>query len=103
MLVTVAWIFFRIESFGDAAYVVTKIATDFGGGFSMGASSFTFVGTCAMLLVFLGYELLVRRRFVWYVTDYDRQLTRNIFMSIPLLLLMGMFGMSSDTFVYFQF
>ena len=57
-----------------------------------------------MLLVFLGYELLVRRRFVWYdVTDYDRQLTRNIFMSIPLLLLMGMFGMSSDTFVYFQF
>ncbi len=104
LLVSLAWIFFRIESFGDASYVVAKIATDFGGGFSEGASTFTFVGTCAMLLIFICYELLVCRSFIWYdVTDYDRQLSRNIFMSIPLLLLICMFGMSSESFVYFQF
>ena len=70
----------------------------------MGSSSFSFVTTAGMLLVLLVYELLVRRGKLCYDTqDYSHCLTANVFASIPLVILMCMFGLTSDNFVYFQF
>ena len=104
VLVTVAWIFFRVETFSQAIFIVEKICVDMGGRFSMGASSFTFVSTLMMLFVLLCYELGIRKGFILYdVNNYKSRITRNLFALIPLLILLGMFGMSSDNFVYFQF
>lgn len=104
VLVTIAWIFFRLGSFESAAYVTCKIFSDFGGAFDMGSSSFSFVATAGMLLVLLAYELLVRGGKLCYDShDYGHCLTANIFAAIPMVVLMCLFGLTSDNFVYFQF
>lgn len=101
-LATLAWIFFRLD-FGDAVLVVERIFT-IGGGLSMGASSFTFFSTVLMLVVFTIYEMMVRYQIVRFdVENYNVRLKANIIAIIPLLIFMGMFGLSSDNFVYFQF
>lgn len=103
LLVTLAWIFFRLD-FAGATYVIGKICTGDITKFSMGASSFTFVGTVAMLGVLVIYELLVRRGVLSFdVENFNCKLRRNLVALIPLGILMAMFGMSSDNFVYFQF
>lgn len=103
-LVTLAWIFFRVETFDDATYVVNKIFTDFGGNLSMGASSFTFASTAAVLTIFFVYEILVHKHILCFdVENYEEKITNNIISLIPMLILLSMFSLSSDTFVYFQF
>lgn len=102
VLATLAWIFFRLD-FGEAVFVVGRIFT-MGGGLSMGASSFSFISTVLMLVVFIMYEMMARNQIVQFdVENYNVRLSANIIAIIPLLILMGMFGMSSDNFVYFQF
>ena len=104
VLATVAWIFFRVPTLNDANMIIGKIITDTDGYFSVGASSFKFAATVTMLAVFFIFELLVRRGVLIYdVKDFQLRLTRNLISIIPLLILLGMFGASSDTFVYFQF
>lgn len=104
VLATIAWIFFRVPTFSETMFILGKITTDITGHFSMGASSFTFAGTVLMLLIFLGYELLVRKGVIKFdVDDYKLHLSPNLISLIPMLILIGMFGMTSDTFVYFQF
>lgn len=102
ILVTLAWIFFRLD-FNHAIFVIEKIFT-VGGKLSMGASSFTFASTILMLVIFAIYELMAKRGIISFdVKDYDAKLKYNLFAIVPLLILMGMFGMTSDNFVYFQF
>lgn len=104
VIVTIAWIFFKVETFDKAVFIVEKIFVDFSGRFSMGASSFTFVSTLLMLIIFICYELGVRKGIVLYdVDNYESKLVRNVYSLIPMLILLGMFGVSSDNFVYFQF
>lgn len=103
MLVTLAWVFFRLD-FSEAIYVVGKIVSDWGGKFSPGVSSFTFASTVAVVLIFIIYEFAVRKGWLSYdVEGYETTLKLNLLSVIPLLLMMGMFGVSSDNFVYFQF
>lgn len=102
VLVTLAWIFFRLE-FDQALLVIERIFTA-GGKLAYGSSNFTFVGTVAILCIFVTYELLVRKRVIWFDTsEYQPKLMANLVSVIPMLILMGMFGMSSANFVYFQF
>ena len=104
LLATIAWIFFRVETFDGALYILNKIFCEFSGGFSMGASSFTFATTILMLIIFISYEYMIRyKRIIFDVEGYDHTIVANIIAVIPMLLLMGMFGRSSDSFVYFQF
>lgn len=103
LLVTFAWIFFRLD-FHSATYVIGKICTGDITRFSMGASSFTFICTAAMLGVLLVYELLVRRGVLSFdVENFSDRLRWNIVAVIPLSLFICMFGVASDNFVYFQF
>ena len=104
ILVTLAWIFFRVETFSDAIHIISKIVCDHGGIFSMGASSFTFLGTMLMLAVFCVYEICIKIGILKFdVEEYKHILTFNLFAIIPMIVLMGLFGMSSESFVYFQF
>lgn len=103
LFVTIAWMFFRLD-FNCAIYTLGKIMTEGLGGFSMGASSFTFASTITMFAVFVTYELMIRKGFLNYdVNGYELNTGRNMMSVIPLILFMGMFGVSSDKFVYFQF
>lgn len=104
ILVTIAWIFFRQPTFDGAIVVLDKIFTNWSGTFSMGASTFTFVATIFVLLVFLCYELLIRKNCIFFdINNYDTFLARNVISIIPMIILIAMFGVTSDNFVYFQF
>jgi D-alanyl-lipoteichoic acid acyltransferase DltB (MBOAT superfamily) len=104
IMVTIAWIFFRIASFTEAIYVIRCIFTDFNGDFSMGASSFTFACTLFMLIIFAVFELLVSKRKLCFDTQlFEKKMSANLISIVLMLLLIAMFGMSSDNFVYFQF
>ena len=104
ILVTIAWIFFRVTDFPTALYIIGKIFTDWNGGFYAGMSTFTFVGSVGMLAVFMLYELLIRQDVLCFdVKDYHAAINRTLLSVIPLLLLIAMFGKSSDSFVYFKF
>lgn len=104
ILVTIAWIFFRQPTFDGAIVVLDKIFTNWSSTFSMGASSFTFVATIFVLLVFLCYELLIRKNCIFFdINNYDTFLARNVISIIPMIILIAMFGVTSDNFVYFQF
>lgn len=103
ILVTLAWIFFRLD-FESATLVVSKICTGDITRLSMGASVFTFACTVLMLGVLVVYELLVRYGILSFdVENFSAKLQRNIIALIPLFILIGLFGMASDNFVYFQF
>lgn len=102
--VTTAWIFFRIGTFEGAVSVVAKIFTDFVGPFSYGSSAFSFGACLIMMAVLLLYELIILRGWLTFDTEgYEKRLTANVLSIVPLLLLICMFGVSSDNFVYFQF
>ena len=104
ILVTIAWIFFRVTDFSTALSIIEKIFTDWSGGFYVGMSTFTFVASVGMLVVFVVYELLVRQNILCFdVKDYHAAINRTLLSVIPLLLLIAMFGKSSDSFVYFKF
>lgn len=104
ILVTIAWIFFRLDTFESATYVISKIFSDSPGIPNLGSSSFAFAGTIAMLAIFFIYEILVRRQKLCFdVENYSNRLSANLFSMVPLLVLMGMFGVTTDKFVYFQF
>lgn len=104
VLATIAWVFFRIETFESAIFILNKICCNLISPISLGASTFSFFGTVIMLVIFLCYELLVRKNLILYdVTGYTLTLGRNIISTIPMLILIGMFGITSDNFVYFQF
>lgn len=104
ILITVAWIFFRIDTFNQAVRIIGKIFVDFIGPISIGASAFTFGTTILMLIIFIGLELCVKRKLIWYdVTEYESRMKYNLIFIIPMLLLICLCGISSDNFVYFQF
>lgn len=104
VLATIAWIFFRVPTFEDAAFIIGKIFSDLGGGLNLGSSTFTFGATVSMLVIFAVYEILVRKRKICFEsTGFEGVMVWNIVAVIPMLLLMGMFGITSDNFVYFKF
>ncbi|MCM1457357.1 MAG: hypothetical protein NC130_05795 [Lachnoclostridium sp.] len=92
--VTVAWIFFRIENIGEAAYVVSRIFSDIVSPIQWGSSTFGTVLTVALLLIFVCRE---------WLTFKGRLIRRAPIEYVLLMLCICLFGVSSDQFVYFQF
>lgn len=92
--VTVAWIFFRIENIGEAAYVVSRIFTDFLSPIQWGSSTFATMLTIVLLVLFVCRE---------WLTFKARLIRRAPIEYIVLILCICLFGVSSDQFVYFQF
>lgn len=98
LVVTIAWIYFRIEDSTMATTVVAKIFSNLNSPVmsAIGGSSFTFVITMALTCLF------VVREIVLYKATYRNQLIINV-ESVMLLLIIALFGVSSNQFVYFQF
>ena len=103
VLVTLAWIFFRIEDFSTATYVVGKIVTDISSPLSMGASTFTFVCNMLLVVIFLLFDGMLYKRCLIREDRFSQPTLMNVVWVVALLLMLGVFSVSADNFVYFQF
>ena len=94
IMITFAWIFFRIEDSNTAWNITTRICTDFTSPIYWGTSAFT-----TMLGMFL-LGILIIREYLLYKNILQSKSTLEyvlLFISISLL------GVCSEQFVYFQF
>lgn len=93
VLVTLAWIFFRVD-FNTAIIVVGRICNDLFSPISMGMSAFSTLLTAVLLIIFVIREYLLFKNKLpqKYAIEY-----------VLLILCVCLFGVSSDQFVYFQF
>ena len=94
LMVTAAWIFFRITDISQAIHVVTTICTDCFSTIYLGSSSFSTILTIALLFAFVIREWLYSK---------GRNYATNPIECIFLLLAICLFGVKSTQFVYFQF
>ena len=103
ILVTVAWIFFRIEDFSVATSVVERIITDIPSPIAIGASAFTFACNLLLLAVFLLFEWMLYKNMWLKEERFGETSVLNSMWVVVLLLIVGMCSVSADNFVYFQF
>lgn len=94
VMVTFAWIFFRIENSVEAWHVVTRICSDIISPVYWGSSTFSTLLTMLLLGIFMLREYLMYRNILPQKSAWEY---------LFLLLAIGLFGVSSDQFVYFQF
>lgn len=103
LLVTLAWIFFRVGDMTQTTGIIQRIFTVQTFSVSTGASAFTFACNMALLLVFLVTEILYSKNKI--LTEHNGTLctVTNAMLTVALLLMISLFGAQSDSFVYFQF
>lgn len=94
IMISFAWIFFRIEDSGVAWNIITRICTNLISPFYWGSSMFTTILTMVLLFLF------VLREYLFYKGIAQK---RNSFEVVILILSIALFGVSSKQFVYFQF
>lgn len=99
IVVTLAWIFFRVETLGKATDIIGKIFMDFNSMplTTLNGSSFTFYLTMLLLVIFMIREYLTYKE-----KNPKKEIIANLESSL-LLLLVAVFGVSGSSFVYFQF
>ena len=98
IVVTLAWIFFRIEDSSSALNIVGKIFSDLGssGYLMINGSAFSFVVTLMLTIIFVIREILA------YKSSDEMMKITDIEASV-MLVVIALFGISSNQFVYFQF
>ena len=84
----------------DVVYKIMKMDTLH---LSMGASTFTFALNVMLVVFFIGCELLLYRNQANGECLIAKKPMINVTWMIILLLVLAMFGVTSDNFVYFQF
>jgi D-alanyl-lipoteichoic acid acyltransferase DltB (MBOAT superfamily) len=103
VLVSVAWIFFRANSLPEAFLIVGKISA-WQGGLWWGSSAVTFLLSLSLILLLLGVMIF---QYTGMIGIYYRKskVPSSISAAAYLLLLIGisLFGVSSNSFIYFQF
>lgn len=102
-LVTLAWIFFRVSDMEQAAAIIGKMLTFKTFSVAIGSSAFSFTCNMALLLFFMVIEVLAYRKFL---LDERKELFihwKDVVLTVLLLLMVAMFGVQTDHFVYFQF
>ena len=102
-LVTLAWIFFRVGNMGQATGIIQRIFTHKTFSASVGASTFTFVCNMALLGVFTVIEVLAYKKLLLTERKGIFCTWGNALFTVALLLMVALFGVQSDSFVYFQF
>lgn len=102
-LVTIAWIFFRIENLHTAIYIVVKIFSDTVSPITVGGSAFTLLCNLLLLALFGVFEFLMYKRGLVGGDGVSRNASINVAWVVSLLLMISMFSVTADSFVYFQF
>ncbi len=102
--VSYAWIYFRAQSISDALLISKKIFSNWSQPLYLGASTITFALSCLLIFVLLGVQLLQYTKIssLYFSTSKVPPLLSALGY---LLLLVGvsLLGMSSQSFIYFQF
>ncbi len=103
LLVTLAWIFFRVGDMTQTIGIIQRFFTVKTFSVSVGASAFIFACNIALLLVFVVMEILYSKNKI--LTEHNGTLctVTNGMLTVALLLMISLFGTQSDSFVYFQF
>lgn len=94
IMITFAWIFFRIEDSSVAWNIITRICTDPVSAIYWGSSSFTTMLAMLLLVLFSVREYLTYKNILSHKSSFEYVL---------LLIGIALLGVSSDQFVYFQF
>lgn len=104
VLVCYAWIYFRAASGSDAFLISSKLVTDWHQSLYLGASTVSFA-LCIVLIVVLGVVQVFQYK--GYASLYFSESKVHPFVQLVwyVLLLMGisLLGISSNSFIYFQF
>lgn len=104
MAVLLAWVFFRAKSVDDAFLIVSRILTDFSSTLYMGSSAFDTATGLALILLLLVVQLFQYNRIagIYFQPSRIPRLFRWTGYAFTLILI-GMLGVSSEQFIYFQF
>lgn len=104
VIVTVAWVFFRIEDMGKAWYIVRHSFTDGLHLITLGSSAFRTAETLTLLVMFLCLDFLAYKGII--LRDNAKLFPfsiKNFCLIIFLWICISLFGALGTNFVYFQF
>ena len=94
VMITFAWVFFRLTDSGQAWRVVTSICTSILSPVYLGSSTFSTMLTSLLLVLYIGREWLLY---------HSRSEKLTAIESVFVLLAIMLFGIHGNQFVYFQF
>ena len=104
ILVAFAWIYFRANSFDDAVLISKNILTFKTGDLYRGASNVTFLMSCVLIVLLVIVQLLQYNKIMSiYFSKSRLPATIQFVWYLFLLLGISLFGVSSKSFIYFQF
>lgn len=94
IMITFAWVFFRIADSSEAWNVITAICCNMDAPVYWGSSTFSTILTIVLLIAFFIYEQLEYRKIITHHYPIE---------TVLLTLLIALLGVSNSQFVYFQF
>jgi D-alanyl-lipoteichoic acid acyltransferase DltB (MBOAT superfamily) len=101
-LVVIGWIFFRVETIGQAVEYLGKIFSKSLTDVPYMITPIYFVRFIVIFIVFFLFEWLHRKReFGLQIDSYPKIIRWSAYLTVLFLILI--FGMKSETFIYFQF
>jgi D-alanyl-lipoteichoic acid acyltransferase DltB (MBOAT superfamily) len=104
ILVMVAWVFFRATNIQDAFYITSHLFTDLNKMPYIGSSTFeTALGLMLILLLYTIQIMQYKGVFSIYYTPSRIPVYFRYVGYAVLLLLIGILGVTSEQFIYFQF
>ncbi|MGB5820436.1 MAG: MBOAT family O-acyltransferase [Saonia sp.] len=104
ILTCYAWIFFRSESLSDAFLITDRIFSSWKPHYYLGASTVTFVLSCLLIVVLFIVQLLQYRGISsLYFSRSKVSPVLRLGWYLMLLLGISVLGLSSNSFIYFQF
>lgn len=104
VLVSIAWVFFRVEDMAQAGYILMRAFTDFLQPIALGSSAFKTAESFALCLLFLCLDLLVYKGLLLQDNAKKSPCSlKNLGFIVALWICISLFGASGTNFVYFQF
>ena len=102
--VLVSWVFFRAENLADAGYILTQMFTGWSRMPYLGPSAFeTILGLALIILLFVIQVLQYRGLISFYMSTSAVPRPLRWAGYAMLLVMIAMFGVTSNKFIYFQF
>jgi len=104
MLVCYAWVFFRASSISDALIISYKFFSDWNGSLYLGASTVSFFFSVLLIILLFSVQFLQYKGIAsLYFSSSKAHPITQLLWYVLLLLGICMLGISSNSFIYFQF
>lgn len=104
ILVCYAWVFFRASSITDAFWISAMLFSDWSGSVYLGASTVSFLLAVMLIMLLFSVQLFQYRGIAsLYFSSSKVHPMLQLLWYVLLLLSISMLGISSNSFIYFQF